>query len=410
MKNIRKFFILLTVMTFTGCSMQSSNISETADKNSFSVGFVCSNENNDDVYYRAYEMAQEDIEKLDSSVNINLQICYDEKDYTKGLEIAQQFCKDTSMVGVVGHINTDMCLSMKNIYEENHMPLLVPTIDSDKLLDSGEKYIYRTMPNMTTEAEFFTSFAYIDETMKNAVIIYSDGQYGNEFSKVLEKSLVEDKAVTVSDKICSPDVYKDIPDCIKKWRALDIDTVFLIGNLELYQYYVPIIKEFDSDIKIYSSVDFENYYLDDREVYPYYEGVYQLSVSQYDYNDELGDFYKRYEEKYGSMPNSDAVQVYDDIMIIAKAISEQGVRSPEQLKNFLDTSEGVGSIYGSELCFSDNEMRNKICFVQSYNENGTLSSSIGFTNNQLDEIWLNYYSTDVIDEFALRGEYTNNEE
>lgn len=406
MKHIKLIFTALSALIITGCSAGNTSISNISD-NSFSIGAAFSFENYNDTYYRAYEMAAEDIEKLDSPVDINVKISYDMADYTTGLKAAQDFCSDDTIVGVVGHINTDMCLSLKNIYEENQIPLIVPTIDSNKLLDSGEKYIYRTMPNMTTSSEFLTALAYIHENIENVVIIYSDGQYGNEFSKVLEQSLVEDKSVTVADKVCAPDVYKDMPDCIKKWKALDADTVFLIGNLELYQYYVPLVKEFNPDMNIYSSVDFENYYLDDREVYPYYENVYQLAQSQYDYNDELKSFYERYQQKYGSVPNSDAVQIYDDIMIIAKAIAENNVRSPQQLKNFLDSAEDIGSIYGDDLYFSENEVRNKMNFIQSYNEDGSLSYSIGLTNDELDEVWLNYYSSDVINELAFMGDYSD---
>lgn len=406
MKHIKLIFTALSALIITGCSAGNAGISDKSD-NSVSIGAVFSYEDVNDTYYRAYEMALEDIEKLDSPVDINIKVCYDEADYTTGLKAAQDFCSDDTITGVVGHINTDMCLSLKNIYEENHIPLIVPTIDSDKLLDSGEQYIYRTMPDMTTSSEFLTALAYIHENIENVIIIYSDGQYGNEFSKVLEQSLVEDKSVTVADKVCSPDIYKDIPDCIKKWKALEADTVFLIGDLALYQYYVPVIKEFNPDMNIYCSVDFENYYLDDREVYPYYENVYQLAQAQYDYNDKLESFYERYREKYGSIPNSDAVQVYDDIMIIAKAIAENNVRSPQELKNFLDTADDIGSIYGDDLHFVDNEVRNKMNFIQSYNEDGTLSYSIGLTNDELDEVWLNYYSADVINELALTEDYSN---
>jgi ABC-type branched-subunit amino acid transport system substrate-binding protein len=314
------------------------------------------------------------------------------------------------VVGVVGYGNTELTFALKNIYEENKMPLLVPTVSSDELI-VDEKYIYQMASSINESSMLLTSVAYMDESMKNAVIIYSDDDYADEFSKTLELRLTENKRVAVVDKICRPDVYKDIPECLKKWKALDVDTVFLIGHdILLYQDYVSVINELDSNIRIYFSDDFENYYLDGREAYPYYENVYQCSMAQYDYNDEITDFYKRYKENFGFYPNSDAVQVYDSIMIIAKAIAENNVRTSEELKDFLDSSENINSIYGDEIYLQDNMMCGKMCFLQKYNEDGTLSYSFGMVNDDLYDVWYNYYPIEMINELARTGDYSDEQQ
>lgn len=402
MKKILKIlsFLFLSV-TLAGCN-SDSNASLSESDNVVSIGLVLPDENYSDVY----KIATEDIKKLNSSADINLEICYDEGDYTKGLSVTQDLCNNDSVIGVVGHMNTDLCLALKNTYEDNKLPLLVPTIDSNELIDSNE-YIYQTLPDMTSNSRLFTTMAYIDESIDNVVIIYSDSQYGNEFSKILEQSLIEDKVVTIADKVCSPDVYKDIPDCIQKWKALDVDTVFLVGDIDLYQHYAPFIKNLNQDIKIYSTVDYQNLYLQDRNAYPYYNDVYQFATTQVDYNDELEEFYKKYNDKFGFDPNSDDVQIYDNIMIMAKAIADNNVRSPEELKNFLDNSEDIGSICGDNICFEDNKISNKICFIQSFNEDGTLSYSLGFTNNEINAIWDDYYSSERIEEYERVGDYSN---
>jgi hypothetical protein len=99
------------------------------------------------------------------------------------------------------------------------------------------------------------------------------------------------------------------------------------------------------------------------------------------------------------------VQIYDDIMIIAKAIAYNGVRTREDLKEFLDTADDIGSIYGEGLYFKNNSIQNKMMFVQSYDSNGKLTSSIGFTNTEIYEIWWYYYAEELIDEYAKVGEY-----
>jgi ABC-type branched-subunit amino acid transport system substrate-binding protein len=133
-------------------------------------------------------------------------------------------------------------------------------------------------------------------------------------------------------------------------------------------------------------------------------------MAQYDYNDEITDFYKRYKENFGFYPNSDAVQVYDSIMIIAKAIAENNVRTSEELKDFLDSSENINSIYGDEIYLQDNMMCGKMCFLQKYNEDGTLSYSFGMVNDDLYDVWYNYYPIEMINELARTGDYSDEQQ
>lgn len=401
----------LSAALLSGCLAESAdsiadNLSDVQD-DSVSIEVIFQNELDDAV--TAYEMAVEDIEKLNSPVNINVNVHYDESDYTKGLDIAQQICSDDSVVGVVSKMSTDICLSLKNLYQENSIPMLLPVTNSDEIKVT-DNCIYQMLPNMTTTSRMFTTLAYMNEKMKNSVIIYSDDGYGNEFSKILEQSLTEDKVVKVVDKICMPDIYTDIPDCMKKWRALDTDSVFLIGGILMYQYYVPVIRELNPDINIYYMADYEGEYLSDRITYEYYDNIYQFSFVQDNYSEQISDFNKRFEEKFGKMPNSDTVQVYDNIMIIAKAVAENGVRTPDELKNFIESSDDIGSIFGKvSFDTEERDVDNKICFIQNYDESGNLKYSLGLTNNEIDDIWSGYYNTDIINEFARLEDYRDNE-
>ena len=344
MKKLLIMLLFISLILTTGCQ----------NDNNASIGVVLSYEND----YSIYELASDDIKKLNSPININLDICYDNEDYTQGLSVAQNYCSNGKTVGVVGHLYSNICLSLKNVYEENKMPLLVPSVNSQNLLDENEQYIYQTVPDVLSESRLLTAISYFEDNVKNAVIIYSDTEYGNEFSKTLESAITEDKIINIIDKVCTPNVYKDFPMALEKWKALDFDTVFLTGDVDLYQYYVSAIKEVNPDINIYISFDMEDAILSDSSAYPYYDGIYQLAWSQYNYNQELQDLYTRFENKFGYRPSSKEIQIYDNIMIIAKAIAYHDVRTPEDLKKFLDTSENIGSIYGN-LYFENNKIQNR---------------------------------------------------
>lgn len=404
MKKILIMLLFVSLILTTGC--QNDNVSTLnlglSNDNDVSIGVVLSYEND----YSIYELALDDIKKLDSPININLDICYDNEDYTQGLSVAQEYCSNGKTIGVVGHLYSNICLSLKNVYEENKMPLLVPSVNSQNLLDENEQYIYQTVPDVLSESRLLTAISYFKDDVKNAVIIYSDTEYGNEFSKTLESTITEDKIISIIDKVCTPNVYKDFPVALEKWKALDFDTVFLTGDVDLYQYYVSAIKEVNPDINIYISFDMEDAILSDSSAYPYYDGIYQLAWSQYNYNQELQDLYTRFEDRFGYRPSSKEIQIYDNIMIIAKAIAYHNVRTPEDLKNFLDTSENIGSIYDN-LYFENNKIQNKISFLQSYDIDGNIISSYYATNSDVYNIWDDYYSLDTINKYLKVSDYVN---
>ena len=402
MKKILKIILLMGLILISGCSINDGSGLSSED-DSVSIGVVLGFSSSDD--YQVCQLALDDIEKLNSPININLDICYDNEDYTQGLSVAQDFCSNGNTIGVVGHLYTNLCLSLKNVYEENKMPLLVPSVNSQSLLDENEKYVYQTVPDVLSESRFLTTLSYFKNNVKNAVIIYSDTEYGNEFSKTLESVITEDKKINVIDKVCTPNVYKEFPTSLEKWKALDFDTVFLTGDMELYQYYVPTIKEANPDANIYISFDMESNILSDDIAYPYYDGVYQLAWSQYNYNQELQDLYTRFENECGYRPSSKQIQIYDNIMIIAKAIAYQNVRTSEDLKEFLDTSTNIYSIYNDNLYFENNKIQNKISFIQSYDMNGNLTNSYYLTNNDVYNVWYDYYSLEAINEYLKVGEY-----
>ncbi len=355
-------------------------------------------------YENIYQFVSEDVEKLDSPVEIQLVEQQDSYDYTQGLSVAQGFCEDSTMVGVVGHMYTDLCLSLKNVYDENKMPLLVPDIESNELLNDNNGYIYQTISNISNVANLYTTMAYNND-MSNIAIVYTNSKYGNELSKEFEQYLVQETNVTIVDKVCDPDINKDMPSCLKKWKALDVDTIFLFTNFEPVKLYLPEIEKLGSDVNVYISSDFESEFLSYDVAYG--DNVYLLSASQYDYNPELEDLYQRYEDTYGERLSTSMAQIYDDVMIIAKAIAYNGVRTPAELKEFLDTTDDIGSIYGDDLYFTNNYIQNKMSFIQSYDDVGNLTYSMGFTNTDLDEIWYDYYAQEYIDTYARVGEYNN---
>ena len=397
--------VSLGLVLLVGCS-KGDTVGDSLDSigtsnNSVSIGVVLSSDSYDNIK----DLALQDVERLNSPVDIVLNVAYDNQDYTTGLYIAQSYCKDASTVGVVGHLYSSLCLSLKNVYEEANMPLVVPYVSSEKLLNDDEQYIYQTVSDMSCDSKYFTTISYHMNTIHNAVIVYSDTDYGNEFSKTLENTLTEDKIINVIDKVCSPNVYREFPECLEKWQSLDFDTVFLVGDVDLYQYYIPDIKQANPNANIFISSDIETTILYNPESYTYYDDVYQLSWSQYDQTQELQNLYDRYYQAYGEYPSVREVQIYDDIMVIAKAIANENVRTSKDLKNYLDTSNDIQSIFGDGLYFNENRIQNKQCYIHSYNQDGLISNSYSLTIEQIEDIWYNYYDESLINEYLKVGEY-----
>ena len=73
MKKLLIMLLFISLILTTGCQDDNTLNLGLSNDNNASIGVVLSYEND----YSIYELASDDIKKLNSPININLDICYD---------------------------------------------------------------------------------------------------------------------------------------------------------------------------------------------------------------------------------------------------------------------------------------------------------------------------------------------
>lgn len=207
-------------------------------------------------------------------------------------------------------------------------PILSKTNDNKVILISGvatldslskDDFFFRTVPSTNELMIKLADYIYNDGS-RNLGVLKANTPFGVEHANDFVNEFKKLGGIVVGDEsfeLSSNDVRAEI----NKIKSKNPDTIFdLHGSGALFGSLLKQAKELDVNVKWLGSYSTENNILikdyndvADNIYYPYY---YET-----DYNSE---FVKQYQIKYNEFPDSTAANSYDDLMILAKAISYAG--------------------------------------------------------------------------------------
>jgi len=91
--------------------------------------------------------------------------------------LASRLTKLPGIVGVVGHADSRGTLFAAPMYDEAHVPLLVPTATSRRLRTISP-WVFMMAPDDSTEAEFIAAFAVQSLHTRAVAVFYDNDEYG----------------------------------------------------------------------------------------------------------------------------------------------------------------------------------------------------------------------------------------
>ena len=85
---------------------------------------------------------------------------------------AQALVKQKDILAVVGHYTSDMTLATVDIYNDNKLALISPGSTTEDLRKKPRDYFFRTVPNISTKAEYLAIYL-IGKGQKQAAVFYN---------------------------------------------------------------------------------------------------------------------------------------------------------------------------------------------------------------------------------------------
>lgn len=140
-----------------------------------------------------------------------------------GVTVANLFAGDPKMIGVMGHLNSGVCLPASKVYSDNNLVMVAPAATNPELTLQGLENVFRLSTIDTVQGSFAADAAAKTLGFKKAFVIDDSTPYGeglaSEFAKsfkaaggtVLETEKISDKdtefsALATRIKAANPDV------------------------------------------------------------------------------------------------------------------------------------------------------------------------------------------------------------
>ncbi len=244
----------------------------------------------------------------------------DRADTAEGKAVAQRFCDDARVLGVVGHVNSGVSIEASNVYKACGLSMLTAMSSNPGVTDRGLDNVFRLTNRDDNKGPAIAGYLYRILGKKRAVVVDDQTTYGRGVADLFAQAfiwaggqVVARSTVTVGQKDFQPTVA-GLPK--------EFDVLFFGGIAEA----APLLKEMrGAGIKQIFACgdgcwDVKGFLARTEGVAAQGEGVLILSAAP-----AVGrvpgsaEFAARYQAKYGPIANY-AVNSYDSARLVLLAI------------------------------------------------------------------------------------------
>lgn len=259
----------------------------------------------------------------------------------EGTVIAQKLIDNPKVVAVIGHTSTDVSLPASTIYEKAGVVMLSPIVSNPKLTEQNYNYIFQNIPTDYEIGKEMALFAK-DQGYKKIAIYYSDTVYGKSLANAFEDVAVEHH-MTIIDRTRSYADEYEFERAIKKWQAMDVDSVFVADSITGGKEFILKLKEAGIDVPILGGDGLDAEFIE--QLGEASEGATIATLyNPYDGNPRLESFNEKFQAAYGTEADVWAIQGYDSIRLLALAIEEASSSLPSDIAETLRNMETIYSL------------------------------------------------------------------
>jgi len=288
----------------------------------------------------------------------------DKRSVEKGQQVAADISKDTDMFAVVGHLYSDVAVSVSVTYEESGTLFISPGATQDDLIREDSALTFRNIPSDEDTGRETAAYA-LRNNYRNMAIVYDSESSGKRVASVFREYAVKTGIRIVAEKSYSAwekDYRLLIADLLSQAR---FDAIFLGGILPSAGQMIKQMRDMGITVPIIGTGLLDSPYLwniagkaaEGTVISTGFDPGLPVPLTR--------NFVKRFKAAVGSEPDTWAAQGYDAIRLLAFAIEEGGSCVPAVISTtlrFLQNWKGVTGSYSFQR--SGNISEKRIFFKQ----------------------------------------------
>ena len=278
----------------------------------------------------------------------------DESDVSKAQRIAQRLAEDTSVVAVLGHVESYVSNAVSVLYEHYGLLMITPLSTSPRLTQRGFDLVFRAIPDDEVFGTELADFC-LREGLHKTIIYHIQNDYGvglaNAFEMRCEEIGLEVLDRRAYDLFSGPSSFDGD---LEYWKEnFAFDCIFIAGTVPQAAQFVKEARRLGIDATILGGDG-----LDMPELMTIAgedaEGVFVGSTFHPDCpTQKAREFVRKFRERYGGEPSASAAQGYDCAGLFAHAVATAGSTVPSDMARALRTGddwEGVTGTFDFDDC------------------------------------------------------------
>jgi branched-chain amino acid transport system substrate-binding protein len=135
----------------------------------------------------AVELAIEE-QNTGGELRFEAAVADDEGSDAKGQSIARAFCDDQTILGVVGHVNSNVSITASTIYQTCGLPMITPMSSNPAVTDRGLPNVFRLTNRDDHKGPGLAGYLYQKRGKRKAVVIDDQTVYGRGLADVFAKA------------------------------------------------------------------------------------------------------------------------------------------------------------------------------------------------------------------------------
>ena len=281
---------------------------------------------------------------------IELIICDDKAEVSKGLECAKDFIKHKAL-GVIGHLNSQISIESSKLYSSHNIVQISPGSTHPWLTENKEAQgkVFRTINIDETQAEKIAlAISKLQNPKKEKILILHNGTiYGSNLATLIENHLlkqisslkISSKSFNISDSRYHLHLKENVPDII----------VFIGEYGDAAQMLVDLALDNKSDITFFGADgNFSKRFIDLAGLRA--EGAYIIGCDLDEKSPKYKTFEKLYKDSFHSEISSFSIYSYDAANILINSIKESQI-SLKPLPEIISKSKTPS--YCGEISFNE---------------------------------------------------------
>ena len=351
MKNkIFSFLLFLLSLLFAACNSddpikrRQNSVSKLYSKGIVKIAIEQSDEVSNNQLMNALHLAQKTIkeEKL-CPVEIQLVEVVDSPTPSSGMRHAYEIASDNEIAAVISYTISDIAIPNSLIYQYYGLMMFNIISTSPKLAKGNNPLYFSNMPDDTMIAKKAAEICWKKDF--NKILIYSlDSDYGMGLANSFEMNCVANNLTVIERQGYSEtaDDREHLKNILRWKEQLSFDAVFLAGQMPEVQNIYRLLRDNGIECPVVGGDTFDGPEFisslseaDEGKVF---------AVSNFDEETEnplTKNFYNAYKKEYNDEPGQDALQAYDALIILAKAIAFGNTAKPSTVSEYVRKTKGI---------------------------------------------------------------------